>query len=138
MNTSTAGQIVIVVSGICMAINAHQFTLSYSQIQEQIQEFVDAVNQGEADEKALFWLHNFLYFVLPTIFLYILFEAEIAIWLIICLGVKCLFAGLFTHWQQSRLVGGEIYLYSHHVSSKIDNLLNILIFGLILLGVFGV
>ncbi len=138
MNTVLASQITIVVSVACIAINLHQFMQSYRQVQDQIEEFVEAVKQGEADESSLFWIHVVLYFVLPAAFLFVLLKAGIAYWVMGVLAIKCILAGWFIHWQQSRLIAGEIYLNFHHLLSKFDNFGNILIFVFILLGVFGV
>ncbi len=125
MDPLALSRIAIIVTVIFAGLNLHQLTLSYAYFSERIAEIKKVMDGGE-ELSRIRWASIVLYFVLPGIYLLLLYFAQIAPVLLLAGVAKfAATAGVGIYTEQT-VFYGKGYNEKLHALGKFDNALNAL------------
>ncbi len=112
-------------------LNIHQLMASYDYVKEKVKEFKSIV-QEESDTFRVNSVSILFYFIIPSLYLFILLKANFFITGLIFLASKFFLSAILGIWTQKRILSGNNYSKTVHMISKCDNLLNIIISSVVI------
>jgi hypothetical protein len=134
MNIEFAGQTVIISSLLVLWLNIKQIFTSYPIALKQVGAFLDLMKEEKSF--SLMGPNLFFYGILPSVFVYFMYYAQFATWLIALVLIKTFLSGFLSAIQQKKLLNTQEYSTQMYYFNKLDLVLNSLLFVFILLGMF--
>jgi hypothetical protein len=102
MNIEFAGQTVIISSLLVLWLNIKQIFTSYPIALKQVGAFLDLMKEEKSF--SLMGPNLFFYGILPSVFVYFMYYAQFATWLIALVLIKTFLSGFLSAIQQKKTI----------------------------------
>ncbi|MGL1902169.1 MAG: hypothetical protein OCC49_08545 [Fibrobacterales bacterium] len=136
MDIILASQMVIVASIAILAYNLYQTSLSYSTVENQVDDFLELLKQNPDETQGFSMLSFVVYFILPLIYVALLYFANFSVLILGLVAVKLFAGGWLSFKIQNEILSVKSFPQKFYLLSKVDHTINVIIMMVILYFVF--
>ncbi|MGL1936941.1 MAG: hypothetical protein OCD01_18075 [Fibrobacterales bacterium] len=136
MDIILASQMVIVASIAILAYNLYQTSLSISTVENQVDDFLELLNKNPEEAQGFSALSFIVYFILPLLYVVLLFFANFSVLVLGVVAVKLFAGGWLSHKIQNEILSLKAFPQKYYFLSKVDHTINVIAMAVILYFVF--